>query len=202
MRFGFSISRPESKFVISAGIYAGFGYFGIVCEPKKGVVVLDIALEAGAYAGLSMGPISGFVKLAFGFRYTKDESNVRLEGYVVAEGQLSVWILQISARIYLGVTSVNSYVEGQCTVTYSAKLGFIQHTFSGTFKKHIAGANANEAQHQDAVHAYLKTIATRCGLPYEYHRGVGANYESYTDSYAVDLEPVRYPEWREFIEAY
>lgn len=200
MRFGFSISRPESKFVISAGIYAGFGYFGIVCEPKKGVVTLDIALEAGAYAGLSMGLITGFVKLAFGFRYTKDESNVRLEGYVVAEGQLSVWILQISARIYLGVTSVNSYVEGQCTVTYSAKLGFIQHTFSGTFKKHIAGANSNQTQQQESVEAYLNSVATLCA--YDYHREASSDDDSYTDSDAIDLEPVSYKEWREFIETY
>lgn len=143
MRFGFSFARPDLKFGIAAGIYAGFGFFGLVGEPKRGIVEMDAALEAGAWKGISIGPISGEVKLAFGFRYTRNDAGVRLEGYIVAEGRLSVWIIEVSARIYLGVVSENSYVEGQCTVTYSAKLGFIKKSFSGTFRQKIAGAKSN-----------------------------------------------------------
>lgn len=143
LRFGFSLARPDSKFGIAVGIYAGFGFFGIIADPKKGIVEIDCALEAGAWAGISIGPISGEVKLAFGFRYTKNEFGVRLEGYIVAEGRLTVWILEVSARIYLGIVSENSYVEGVCTVTYSVKLGFISKSFSGSFHKKIAGASSN-----------------------------------------------------------
>jgi hypothetical protein len=143
MRFGFSLARADSKFGIAATIYAGFGFFGIAADPKHGIVEIECALEAGAWAGISIGPISGEVKLAFGFYYRKNEYGVRLEGYVVAEGRLTVWILEVSARIYLGIVSENSVVEGQCTVSYSVKLGFIKKSFSGTFHKRIAGAAEN-----------------------------------------------------------
>jgi len=145
LRFGFSLARPDSKFGIAVGIYAGFGFFGIVADPKKGIVEIDCALEAGAWAGISFGPFSGEVKLAFGFRYTKNEFGVRLEGYIVAEGRLSFWVIEVAARIYLGIVSQNSYVEGVCTVTYSVKIGFIKKSFSGSFHKKIAGANSNNS---------------------------------------------------------
>eukprot|EP01132_Coremiostelium_polycephalum_P013528 gene13528-16479_t len=157
--FAFSLARPESKFIIAAGIYAGFGFFSIGASPKRGIVEIDCALEAGAWAGISIGPIRGEVKLAFGFRYTKNDFGVRLEGYIVAEGRLSVWIIEVNARIYLGIISVNSYVEGMCTVTYSAKLGFIRKSFSGTFRKHIAGAaRQNNDQQKQLVYAHFERL--------------------------------------------
>ncbi len=160
MRFGFSFARPDLKFGIAAGIYAGFGFFGLVGEPKRGIIEMDAALEAGAWKGISIGPISGEVKLAFGFRYTRNDSGVRLEGYIVAEGRLSVWIIEVSARIYLGVVSENSYVEGQCTVTYSAKLGFVSKSFSGTFHQKIAGSKSNNNdENARALLAYLQTMS-------------------------------------------
>lgn len=145
LHFGFSLARPESKFGIAAGIFAGFGYFSIAANPKQGIVEISCGLEAGVWTGIQLGPISGEAKLAFGFSYTKNEFGVILEGYIVAEGRLKVWILEVSARIYLGVISKNSYVEGVCTVTYSVKLGFISKSFSGTFYKKISGAHNNNA---------------------------------------------------------
>jgi hypothetical protein len=160
MRFGFSFARPDLKFGIAAGIYAGFGFFGLVGEPKRGIVEMDAALEAGAWKGISIGPITGEVKLAFGFRYTRNDAGVRLEGYIVAEGRLSVWIIEVSARIYLGVVSENSYVEGQCTVTYSAKLGFVSKSFSGTFHQKIAGAQSkNQDENARKLLSYHQTLA-------------------------------------------
>jgi hypothetical protein len=153
------LATAESKFGIAATIYAGFGFFGIVADPKHGIVEIECALEAGAWAGIHIGPISGEVKLAFGFYYRKNESGVRLEGYIVAEGRLTVWILEVSARIYLGIVSENSVVEGVCTVSYSVKLGFIKKSFSGSFHRRIAGAerqnNEEPAQKLAEFHTKL-----------------------------------------------
>lgn len=146
MQLGFSFATAEKKFGIAVYIYAGFGFFTIVAEPKRGIVSIDAALEAGVWAGFSLGPIHGEVKLAFGFRYTKGDFGVRLEGYFVVEGRLSIWIIEVSARIYLGIISQNSYVEGSCIVTYSVKLGFFKKSFSGTFHKKIAGAETTPQQ--------------------------------------------------------
>ncbi|MBK8464872.1 MAG: twin-arginine translocation signal domain-containing protein [Chloracidobacterium sp.] len=143
MRFGFSLATPEEKFGIAVNIYAGFGFFGLVVDTKRGIVEIDCALEAGVWSGLRFGPFSGEAKLAFGFRYTKNDFGVRLEGYIVAEGRLKVWILEVGVRIYIGVVSQNSYVEGSCSVTHSAKIGFIRKKFTSTYTKRISGAQSS-----------------------------------------------------------
>jgi hypothetical protein len=161
LQLGFSLATVDNKFGIAAGIFAGFGFFRVVAEPKRGIVELDMALEAGAWAGITIGPIAGEVKLAFGFRYTRSPGSVRLEGYILAEGRLTCWILDVSASIYLGIVSENSYVEGMCTVSYSVKMGFLSASFSGTFKKHIAGANSSNNQQQtDALTEYHARVTT------------------------------------------
>jgi hypothetical protein len=204
MRIGFSFARPDLKFGISAGIYAGFGFFGLVGDPKRGIVGIDCALEAGAWLGISLGPlISGELKLAFGFRYTRNDSGVRLEGYVVAEGRLKVWILEISARIYLGVVSENSYVEGQCTVSYEVKLGFISKSFSGTFHQKIAGAESNnhEANARKLL-AYNLKVSASLDLPSSnvdlYSGHVGLLTKSAQAEPELVTAPVSREAWKRF----
>lgn len=207
LRLGFSLARPESKFGIAVGIYAGFGFFGIVVDAKKGIVEIDCALEAGAWAGISIGPISGEVKLAFGFRYTKNEFGVRIEGYIVAEGRLSVWILQVSARIYLGIVSENSYVEGICTVTYSVKLGFIKKSFSGSFHKRIAGATTNNSgENAEKIFSYQAKIASSFGLNMDTKTFQPLLVETLDELSAGEQEletgPVSFDSWNEFISRF
>ncbi|MNX75072.1 hypothetical protein D3C86_1065300 [compost metagenome] len=210
LRFGFSLARPDSKFGIAVGIYAGFGFFGIEVDPKRGIVSVDCALEAGAWSAISMGPIHGEVKLAFGFRYTKNEFGVRLEGYVVAEGRLKVWILEVSARIYLGSVSENSYVEGICTVTYTVKLKFIKRSFSGTFHRKIAGAKSNN-QEQQAIRIikFMDQVSLAAG------KGLLSANASLQPSLAsllykmeaeeageLETNPVSYESWKQFINIF
>lgn len=204
LRFGFSLARPDAKFGIAVGIYAGFGFFAIVVDPKHGIVEVDCALEAGAWAGISIGPIHGEVKLAFGFRYTKTETTVRLEGYIVAEGRLKVWILEVSARIYLGIVSENSYVEGVCTVTYSVKLGFIRKSFSGSFHRKIAGA---ARQNNGEQQKFIKEFAVNFMPPL--NKGthallipIIANTLLEMDKELQDIEPVSYDNWKKFITVF
>jgi hypothetical protein len=209
LRFGFSLARPDSKFGIAVGIYAGFGFFSIVADPKKGIVEIDTALEAGAWAGISFGPFSGEVKLAFGFRYTKNQFGVRIEGYIVAEGRLSFWIIEVAARIYLGVVSQNSYVEGVCTVTYSVKIGFIKKSFSGSFHKKIAGASSNNAGTQaNKILTLNKAVSNALGLDYSdsfdmLHSSLAEVLSHYQNN-EVELEtnPVSFDSWEKFVTTF
>lgn len=153
MSFTFSLARKESKFGLSAGILGGFGFFSITAEPKRGITGIAMALEFGAYLGISLGPIGGEVKLVAGIYYSKDDYEVVVEGYILFEGTLSVWIISISARVYLGMISRNSSIEGMCSVTYSAKLGFIKKSFTGTYRKQIRGA---QNQNRDATRIALR----------------------------------------------
>jgi hypothetical protein len=212
LQFTFSLATAESKFGISATIYAGFGFFTLIADTKNGIVGIDCALEAGAWAGISIGPISGEVKLAFGFRYTKDQSNVRLEGYIVAEGRLSVWILEVSARIYLGVVSENSYVEGECTVSYSVKVGLISKSFSGSFHKSIAGASSQNQQsvseniRQYRTHYQQTVAALQLPHAHAFNQLSDADFDKKLAAMHQQQVTLTYPvsewEWNEFMDSY
>jgi hypothetical protein len=208
LRFGFSLARPESKFGIAVGIYAGFGFFGIVADPKHGIVEVDIALEAGVWAGLSIGPASGEAKLAFGFRFTKNEKGVRLEGYIVAEGRLSFWIVQISARIYLGIVSENSYVEGICIVTVSVKVGIISKSFSASYYKKIAGAKSNNSgtqQNVSALHSFAQSFTKPNFDPdvsiknAAISKLIRPNPDNEYEEEAIENGPISKDNWQKFI---
>ncbi len=209
LRFGFSLAKPDSKFGIAVGIYAGFGFFGIVADPKKGIVEIDCALEAGVWAGITIGGIiSGEVKLAFGFRYTKNEFGVRIEGYFVAEGRLSMWIIEIAARIYLGVVSENSYVEGVCTVTYSVKLGFISKSFSGSFHQKISGAKSNNngsagdkiaEYHTNSAHLFLERNEVSALSGSKFKKSLRDHFNTIEKKEVCVVEPVFEDSWEKFI---
>lgn len=140
MRLRFDLARADQKATIAAGIYGGCFYCSLTLEPKRGIVAIEMALEMGAFTGISFGPFRGYVKFMVGLFYKKDDHGVVLEGYLIAEGVLSVWVVSVSARLYMGVRSVNSYVEGFCVASYSFKIGFVRKQFSATYTKRVSGA--------------------------------------------------------------
>ena len=155
LRLTFDLAQPEKKATIAAGIYGGCFYCSMTLEPKRGLVAIEMALEMGAYIGISFGPFKGYVRFMAGLFYKKDDQGVVLEGYLVAEGLLSVWIISVCARLYLGVRSQNSYVEGFCVASYTVKVGFIKKTFTATYTKRVAGA-ASHAPASDSAAAVLR----------------------------------------------
>ncbi len=143
LQLAFSLARRDNKFGIAVGAYAGFGYFSLIAEPKRGLVGIEIGLEYGGYFGLSIGPLRGEVKLVVGLYYeNKKDSGVVIEGYILCEGRVLLWIVTLTVRYYMGVTSQGGYVEGRCTVTHEVKLGaFFKRSFTVTYYKKIAGAS-------------------------------------------------------------
>ncbi len=142
LQLGFSLARPDNKFGLTVGIYAGFGFFGLIAEPKHGITEIEIGFEFGGYFGLTLGPLRGEVKLVVGLYYKKDASGVTIEGYFLCEGRVKLWFIMILARFYMGVRSQGGYVEGRCTVTYEVSLGsFFKKSFTATYYKKIAGSS-------------------------------------------------------------
>lgn len=133
------LARPESKATVAVGILGGGFYFAIAVSPSRGVVGVEMALEIGAILGLSLGPIRGEVRFMAGLYYRKYGDQVILEGYFIAEGTLKVWIISVSARLYMAIRSYGSYVQGICEVSYKVKVGFLSRSFSARFEKTIAG---------------------------------------------------------------
>ena len=59
MMLFFSLSRPECKATVAAGIYGGCFFCAVGIDPTRGIRSIEMALEMGAYLGISLGPISG-----------------------------------------------------------------------------------------------------------------------------------------------
>jgi hypothetical protein len=143
VRLRFALADVERKATIAAGIYGGSFFCALTMDTKRGVIGTDTALEMGAYFGIRFGPFSGYVKFMVGLRYTRDDEGVTLIGYFIAEGSLSVWVITVSARLYMGIISHNSVTEGFCIASYSVKVGFLKKTFEAGYSKRIAGAAQN-----------------------------------------------------------
>lgn len=196
------LARADSKAIIAAGILGGGFHCALTVEPKRGIRSIEMAIEMGAYLGISIGPIRGEVKIMVGLFYRRDDFGVIMEGYIVAEGTLSVWIISVSARIYLAVRSQNSYVEGSCTVTYTAKVGFIKKSFSGTFRKKIAGAESQRSQSGTAQTLSLRSnqsIKRSEFLFAKFQQGDDVNESGLVDHLFTDeYQVMKKDEWIEF----
>ena len=146
MRATFRLALPENKAMVAAGILGGAFYMSLTVTPTEGVVQIEMALEMGALLAFSLGPIRGEVRFMAGLYYLKRERQVVMEGYFIAEGNLKVWFIRVSARLYMGVRSYGSYVEGRCVVSYSVKIGFLKKSFTASYVKTIAGAASESAE--------------------------------------------------------
>jgi hypothetical protein len=164
LRLTFRLAEPEKKATIAAGIYGGCFYCAMTLDPKQGIVAIEMALEMGAYIGISFGPFKGHVKFMAGLFYKKDEQGVTLEGYLIAEGLLSVWIISVCARLYMGVRSQNSYVEGFCVASYTVQVGFFEKTFTASYTKSVAGAASNAPAGGQSQGGLLATNSVASGL--------------------------------------
>ncbi|MNK40694.1 hypothetical protein D3C87_593440 [compost metagenome] len=159
MELTFMLAKPEAKATIAAGIYGGGFYCALTAQPKNGLKSIEMAIEMGAIVGIQLGPIKGEVRFMIGLFFRKDDTGVILEGYFVAEGVLSVWIISASAKLYMYVRSHNSYVTGGCKVTYSAKLGFVRKSFTGSYSKKLAGAESKRSSNErSGLSSLVKTL--------------------------------------------
>lgn len=160
MELTFMLAKPEAKATIAAGIYGGGFYCALTAQPKRGLKSIEMALEMGAILGIRLGPIKGEVRFMIGLFYKKDDTGVILEGYFVAEGILSVWIIRVSARLYMYVRSQNSSVTGGCKATYSARLALVKRSYTGSYSKKLAGA---ESKRGSSDQSQLFALASKLG---------------------------------------
>lgn len=187
MELTFMLAKPEAKATIAAGIYGGGFYCALTAQPKNGLKSIEMALEMGALLGIQLGPIKGEVRFMIGLFFRKDDTGVILEGYFIAEGVLSVWIINVSARLYMYVRSQNSCVTGGCKATYSAKLGLIKKSFSGSYSKKLAGAESKRSSKEQ--NALLK-------LTNEF---INTEIDTFDFSFLSDeYQPMSASEWKKF----
>jgi hypothetical protein len=194
MRLRFSLADVERKATVAAGIYGGCFFCALTMDTKRGVIGTDTALELGAYFGIRFGPFSGYVKFMVGLRYTRSDEGVTLIGYFIAEGSLSVWVITVSARLYMGVLSQNSVAEGFCIASYSVKVGFIKKTFESGYSKRIAGAaqnSPNSGQHRANLRRSLSVVSALYAEPQRLLVAVSPPVEDRQSSAQGPIEELR-----------
>lgn len=158
--FKFGVNHPDNKFLISAGIYGGRGHCLLTATPK-GIQVIDVAIEMGAYASLNFGGIAkGEVYLFFGFWfvYDKQEDFIKAVAYVLCAGSATVFgFITIGVRVLISLTYVKrgnkTLFYGEAIVSYSVKVAFFKKSFSIRYYKKIAGSggdNSSQVSNKEA----------------------------------------------------
>lgn len=143
LQCSFSLAQPNNKFRVTAGIFTGWGYFGVVAQPKNGIESLAIALEMGVYAGFSIGGVlNGYVQFGVGIYYGRTGSTVKITGYISCEGHADLFGFGVTVSLYMGFTSVGNTCTGECTVKFSISLGFFSLDFEEGYQKTIYGSGA------------------------------------------------------------
>ncbi|WP_342087720.1 hypothetical protein [Dyadobacter sp. OTU695] len=145
----FAVGAIDDKFVVSAGIFGGRGYFNLVTTGKR-LQRIETAIEFGGYLGINLGGIAtGEVYLMAGvfFSYDYSEQKLILSGYLICGGTVSVFgFITVAVQFYVSLTyeqyQGQATLYGTASATYSIKIGFFRKSFSLTFSKRITGANS------------------------------------------------------------
>lgn len=180
LSFEFSLARPDNKFQVTAGIYAGGGYVAMEVDAEK-VRNFDLCIEFGAAKQLTLGGVvSGRAEILGGFSYASrselvDVENVKvwrstvlLTAYVRASGSFSWWVIALSLELYVGMSARfgatgESIVDGTARLTVSAKVGFISKSYTISYTQRFSGAGGAarlaRASNQNARVVDLPTVA-------------------------------------------
>jgi hypothetical protein len=143
LQCSFKIADPNNKFRVTAGIFTGWGYFGLVAQPKNGIESMEISLELGVYAGITIGGVlNGFVQFGIGLYYGRTGSMVEISGYISCEGHAALFGFGVTVSLYMSFTSEGNTCTGQASVSYSISLGFFSLDFEEQYTKTIYGSGS------------------------------------------------------------
>jgi hypothetical protein len=128
--FKISLSRPESPFLISAGIYGGGGYLALIGNGQK-IVGFEASFEFGGVAAFAFGPLSGVGRLTTGIFVRKIMNSTTIDGFFFAGGAARIACFGIAASLLVRVgMQPGGAMAGSATFTFSFSLGLAHLDFS------------------------------------------------------------------------
>ncbi len=143
--FGFNFCTRERPFVLSVVFLGGGGWFLIRLSPK-GLEVLELGLEAGAYLAVDFGVASGSISAAIGIYIRLEGEKGSLTGYFRLRGEVDVLGL-ISASIELYLELVYSFdtgkLIGRARITVEVEVLCFSASVSIEAERQFAGANGD-----------------------------------------------------------
>lgn len=142
---GFSFCTREKPFRLTVMMIGGGGFVGIELSPK-GLVVLEMALEAGACLSINLGVASGSVSVMVGVYLRLEGEKGSLTGYFRIRGEMDVLGL-ISASITLELALTYHFASGKligrASVVIEVDVLLVSFSVSVSCERKLAGSNGD-----------------------------------------------------------
>ena len=128
--FRFSFSERHDPFIITVSMLGGGGFFGVALGPK-GIEIIEISMEFGAHASLTLAVASASLHMMAGIylKIDQETENPPLTGFLRAYGCAEVLgLITASVEFYLGLTydSDNSIITGEAVITVEVDMGLFE----------------------------------------------------------------------------
>jgi hypothetical protein len=161
--FTISLSRPDSPFLISVGIYGGGGYLSLIANGKT-IVGFEASFEFGGVAAFSFGPLSGLGMLTTGIFVRNLYGKTSIDGFFFCGGSARIACFGISASLMVSISmQPGGAMAGQAVFTFSFSIGFAHIDFHITvFKTQPALGGSASAEPSEAR---TRFASLACGLP-------------------------------------
>jgi hypothetical protein len=142
---GFFFCTREKPFRLTVMMIGGGGFVGIRLSPK-GLVLLEMALEAGASLSINLGVASGSVSIMVGVYLRLEVDKGSLTGYFRIRGEVDVLGL-ITASITLELSLTYEFdtgkMVGRASITIEVEIFFFSFEVSVSCERRLAGSNGD-----------------------------------------------------------
>ncbi len=169
---GFYFCKKESPFRLTVMCIGGGGWVGIRLSPK-GLVELEVGLEAAAALSVDFGVASGSVSIAVGVYLRLEADKGSLTGYFRIRGEVDVLGL-ISASITLELSLTYDFptgkMIGRASIVVEVEVLFFSASVEISCERRLAGSKGDPvlaqimppdaSGHNDAWSAYCAAFAT------------------------------------------
>ena len=171
---GFAFCTREKPFRLTVLMIGGGGFVGITLSPK-GLVVLEMSLEAGACLSINLGVASGSVSVMVGVYLRLEGEAGSLTGYFRIRGEVDVLGL-ISASITLELSLTYHFASGKligrASVEVEVEVFLVSFSVSVSCERKLAGSNG------DPTYAQVLSLDSATGTAPE--------WDAYCAAFAAD----------------
>ncbi|MFT4227654.1 hypothetical protein [Micropruina sp.] len=142
---GFGFCTRERPFNLAVLCLGGGGWFGIRLSPR-GLEVLELGLEAGAYLSINLGVASGSVSMALGLYLRMEADKGSLTAYFRLRGEVDVLgLISASIELYLSLTYdfPSGKLIGKAVITVKVKVLCFSASVEISCERKFAGSNGD-----------------------------------------------------------
>jgi hypothetical protein len=144
---GFNFCTKDAPFRLTVLAIGGGGWVGIRLAPK-GLVLLEMGLEAGASLSLNLGVASGSVSVMIGVYMRLQEEQGQLTGYFRIRGEVEVLaIASASITLELSLTYYTNQEKdelvGRATLRVEIEVAFFSASVEITCERRLAGSRGD-----------------------------------------------------------